>query len=304
MQLVSPDMVMPSFLIVGFQKAGTTSVYRYLEQHPEVFVSPIKELNFFSSIVEHPVIDPQLTGGMTDPDAYRAVFTPGAGHKAIGEASPIYATDPAVPAEIARLAPEARLIALVRDPAERAYSQYWMRVRDGREKRPFAAAIDAELRAVGDAPWQPNVDHYLASGFYARHLTPYWDRFAPDRLACYLFEDLEADPAGVMRDIFRFLGVDEHFAADTSVRHNVAGAPRSALLQPLMRKTRLSQSVRRMLPKPVGDYAMAKLEAWRSRNVSRPALAPQARRRLVSIFRPDVELLQDRLGRDLSHWLA
>ena len=297
-------MVMPNFLIVGFQKAGTTSVYRYLEQHPEVFVSPIKELNFFSSIVEHPVIDPQLTGGMTDPDTYRAAFAPGAGHKAIGEASTLYATDPAVPAEIVRLAPETRVIALVRDPAERAYSQYWMRVRDGREKRPFEVAIDDELRAVGDCPWLPRIGHYLASGFYAHHLTPYWDHFAPDRLACYLFEDLEADPAAVMHDIFRFLGVDEHFVADTSVRHNAAGAPKSALMQPLMRKTKLSQTVRRMLPKPVGDLALAKVEAWRSRNVSKPALAPTVRRRLVNIFRSDVELLQGRLGRDLPHWLA
>lgn len=297
-------MVMPNFLIVGFQKAGTTSVYRYLDQHPEVFVSPVKELNFFSSIVEHPVLDPQITGGITDPDAYRAVFAPAAGHKAIGEASPIYATDPAVPAAIVRLAPETRVIALLRDPAERAYSEYWMRVRDGREKRPFQTAIDDELEAVGDAPWQPNVRHYLASGFYARHLTPYWDHIAPERLACYLFEDLATDPATVMREIFRFLGVDETFKADTSVRHNVSGAPKSALLQPLMRKTKLSRSVRRMLPKAVGDMALTKLEAWRSRNVSKPGLAPTDRRRLVDVFRPDVELLQGRLGRDLSHWLA
>ncbi len=196
------------------------------------------------------------------------------------------------------------MIALVRDLAERAYSQYWMRVRDGRDNRPFEVAIDDELRAVGDRPCRPTINHYLASGFYAHHLTPYWDHFAPDRLACYLFEDLEADPAAVMHDIFRFLGVDEHFVADTSVRHNAAGAPKSALMQPLMRKTKLSRSVRRMLPKPVGDLALAKLEAWRSRNVSKPALAPTVRRRLVNIFRPDVELLQERLGRDLSHWLA
>lgn len=297
-------MVMPNFLIAGFQKAGTTSVYRYLEQHPEVFVSPTKELNFFSSIVERPVIDPRLTGGMTDLETYRAVFAPGAGHKAIGEASPIYATDPAVPAEIRRLAPDARVIILVRDPVERAYSEYWMRVRDGREKRSFDAAINDELQAAGDHPWQPDVYRYLASGFYARHLTPYWDCFRPDRLACHLFDDLEANPAAVMHDIFRFLGVDEQFEADTSVRHNASGSPKSALMQPFMRKTKLSQAVRRALPKPAGDFALAKLEAWRSRNVSKPTLAPKDRRRLVNVFRSDVEQLQARLGRDLSSWLV
>jgi hypothetical protein len=172
-----------------------------------VFVRPIKVLDFFSSSVEHLVINPRLTGGMTDPDSCRAVFAPGAGHKAIGEASPIYATNPPMPAE-------------------------------------------------------------------------------------------------VMHDIFRLLGVDEHFVADTSDRHNVAGAPRSALMRALMRKTKLLRAVRRMLPKPVGDQAMARLEAWRSRIVATPALAPEARRRLVDVCHPGVELLQDRLGRDLSCWLA
>lgn len=300
-------MVMPNFLIVGFQKAGTTSVYRYLGQHPDVFVSPQKELNFFSSIVEHPVIEPRMTGGMTDLDAYSAVFEPGAGRRAIGEASPIYATDPAVPAAIDRLAPQARLIALFRDPVERAYSEYWMRVRDGREKRSFEDAVNDELRSAGNRPWQAakrDPLHYLSSGFYAHHMAPYWDRFAADRLACHLFEDLEADPGSVMRAIFRFLDVDEDFVADTSVRYNASGATKSALMRPFLRKTKLTQSVRRMLPQSVGDYAMAKLEAWRGQNVSKPSLAPGLRRQLVDIFRPDVEQLQARLGRDLSRWLA
>lgn len=299
-------MVMPNFLIVGFQKAGTTSVYHYLGQHPEVFVSPRKELNFFSSIVERPVIDAHLSGGMTDPKAYSAVFEPGADRKAIGEASPIYATDPAVPAAILRLAPEARLIVLVRDPVQRAYSEYWMRVRDGREKRSFDVAVDEELRATENRPWQAvafNRFTYLKTGFYAHHLAPYWDCFPPDRLACYFFEDLESDSGAVMRDLFRFLGLDEHFATNTSVRYNASGAPKSSLMQSLLRKTKLTQSVRRMLPKPVGDFAMAKLEALRGQNLAKPSLARSFRRQLGDIYRPDVERLQARLGRDLSHWL-
>ena len=168
-----------------------------------MFVSPIMALDFFSSIVEHPELDPRLTRGMTDPDTYRAVFAPGAGHKTIGEASPRYASDPAVPAATVRLAPDNRVIALLRDLAKRAYSQYGMRVRDGREKRPFEAAIDDELEAVGDYPWQATVDHYLASGFYARHLTPSYDHVAPDRLN----SAPPAEPAaGLLRQHWRTAG--------------------------------------------------------------------------------------------------
>ncbi len=297
-------MVLPNFLVVGFQKAGTTSVYHYLAQHPDVFVSPRKELNFFSSIVEQPQIDPRLTSGFTDPEAYGAVFAPGAGRKAIGEASPLYATDPAVPAEIDRLIPDARLIALVRNPVERAYSEYWMRVRDKRERRSFETAIQEEREAAGDRSWRQGTDTYLATGFYARHLEPYWDRFGPDRLACHLFEDLEADPAGVMRDIFRFLDIDPDFVPDTSVRHNASGMAKSRLLRPFMRKTRLSRSVRRMLPRSVGQRALVRVEAWRSRNLTKPPLAPLLRRQLVDLYRPDIEALQQLLGRDLSAWLA
>lgn len=297
-------MVLPNFLIIGFQKAGTTSVYNYLAQHPDVFVSPRKELNFFSSIVAQPLIDPKLTGGFTDPKAYAEVFAPGAGRKAIGEASPIYATDPAVPAEIARLIPDVRLIALVRDPVERAYSEYWMRVRDKRESRPFETAIREEREAAGDRPWRQGTGTYLAAGFYAHHLQPYWDRFGPDRLACHLFEDLEAEPAAVMRDLFRFLDIDSDFVPDTSVRHNASGMAKSRLLQPFMRKTKLSRGVRRMLPRAVGERALARVEAWRSRNLTKPAIAPHVRRQLVDLYRADIEALQHRLDRDLSAWLA
>lgn len=297
-------MVLPNFLIVGFQKAGTTSVYHYLAQHPDVFVSPTKELNFFSSIVERPLIDPKRTGGITSLETYSAVFASGAGRKAIGEASPLYATDPAVPAEIVRLIPAARLIALVRNPVERAYSEYWMRVRDKRERRPFETAIQEEREAAGDRPWRQGTSTYLATGFYARHLQPYWDRFGTDRLACHLFEDLEADPASVMHDIFRFLDIDPDFVPDTSVRHNASGVAKSRLLQPFMRKTKLSRSVRRMLPRSVGQRALARVEAWRSRNLTKPLIAPGVRRQLVDLYRADIEILQQRLGRDLSGWLA
>lgn len=297
-------MVMPNFLIIGFQKAGTTSVYRYLGQHPEVFVSPTKELNYFSSIVEQPLIDLKLTGGLTDRDAYEAVFAPGAEKRAIGEASPLYATDPAVPAAIVRQIPEARIIALVRNPVERAWSEYWMRVRDRRERRPFELAIGEEVKAAGGRPWLQGTATYLASGFYAHHLTAYWDRFRPDRLACHFFEDLEADPKAVMRDLFRFLEVDAGFVPNTSVRHNVSGVARSRLLAPLMRKTRLSRTVRRALPKPLADLALARLEAWRGRNLTKPTLPPHVRTQLQDIYRADIERLQTRLNRDLSHWLA
>jgi hypothetical protein len=122
-------MVMPNFLLIGSQSAGTTSVYNYLKQHPEVYVSPIKETNFFVHDGQNPDCVPHLSPGVTSLAAYRALFQGAFDRKAVGEASPLYLVDPRAAERIRHHIPKAKLIAILRDPAERAHTAYWMRVR-------------------------------------------------------------------------------------------------------------------------------------------------------------------------------
>jgi hypothetical protein len=299
-------MAMPNFLIIGFEKAGTTSVYHYLKQHPQVFVSPTKETNFFVHEGQNPEILPYLrkelpvVRSLAD---YRALFDEVSEHKAVGEASPLYLADPHAAEQIRHYLPGAKLIALLRDPAERAYSSYWMRVRDGRETRSFEQAVEEELAGRLDDSLELESRHYVDWGLYARHLKVYLSSFDRSQLAIYLFDDLQADPSGLMRELFGFLEVDDGFIPDTSVRYNASGPPRSRLLRPFLWKSAVTRTVRRALPGPLSRRAASIQEAWRSRALAKPPMAPKLRRRLVANYRRDILELQGMLQRDLSRWL-
>jgi hypothetical protein len=299
-------MTMPNFLIIGFEKAGTTSVYHYLKQHPEVFVSPTKETNFFIHEGQNPEVLPYLAEDLPVVRSladYRALFEDGPEHKAIGEASPLYLTDARAARSIRRHVPEAKLIALLRDPVERAYSAYWMRVRDGRETRSFEQAVEEELGGQLDDSLEIERRHYVRWGRYARYLEVYLGSFDRSQLAIHLFDDLKTDPEGLMRDLFRFLDVDDRFRPDTSIRYNASGVPDRSFLQPLFGKSRVTTTLKRALPGPLRRRAVSIQEAWRSRALAKPPMPQRLRRKLVAGYRSDILELQGMIGRDLSRWL-
>lgn len=148
-------MTLPTFLIIGSGRSGTTSLHAYLRQHPEVFMSEVKEPSFFSFMdggipSRGPGSEWLRRTAVTTREAYEALFAASAGARAIGEASPAYLIDPAVPARIHALIPHVRLVAILRHPAERAHAAYLGRRRDGLDPAPtFEAALRDEDRRLG-----------------------------------------------------------------------------------------------------------------------------------------------------------
>ena len=302
-------MTLPNFLVIGAGKAGTTSLYHYLDQHPDIFMSPIKEPKFFA--LEGGVPDYRGPGdrevwssgtsrAIPDPKEYEALFDGVSGEKAIGEASPVYLCNAGAPGRIKRHVPEARLVAVLRDPAERAYSAYLHMLRDGRERLGFAEALAEEERRTR-AGWAPGWQ-YTREGFYHRNLQRYFELFNRGQIRTYLYEELRADPLGLMRDAFRFLGVDEAFAPDISTRHNVSGIPKSTLLISLIkRRNPLKTVLKPLLPKGLRTRLSVGIQ---NRNLNpAPPLPPEVREGLIELYREDVSKLQDLIGRDLSKWL-
>lgn len=283
----------PTFLILGAQKAGTTSVYHYLRQHPQVFMCPRKEPHFFA--YEGESVD-DAAGIVTDWQAYRGLFRDAGDASAIGEASPSYLYVPRAAQRIAHRLPEARLIAIVRNPIERAFSNYQHCVRTGHEPLGFGAALDAEngrMAAGWGARW-----HYVHKGLYRQQLDRFLERFDRQQLHVALYDDLVADPAGFMREIFGFLGIDAGLEVEVGKRYNVSGVPRNRLLARLWARTvRVRPVVVRALPAPVVDIGRRMLQA-------KPRLEPELRQRLAERFRDDVARLSELLDHDLSHWLS
>ncbi|MDT7688952.1 MAG: hypothetical protein QOE46_1711 [Acidobacteriota bacterium] len=297
-------MTMPNFIVIGAAKGGTTALHRYLKQHPQIFMSTPKELRFFPFEHQRPNFcgpgDAEDAATMImDIEDYRAHFAAGADYPARGESSPLYLYYPHTAARIRHHIPEAKLIAILRQPADRAYSQYLMKKRDGIERLSFAEAFAAEGQRIADG-WSHHW-HYRQRGFYAAQLKPYFDLFTREQLRVYLYEDYVADPVGLMQDIFRFLNVDDGFVPDMSVRHNESKIPRSHALQVFLTEPRLTKNVfKPLLParlsRRVGDR-------FRRLNLTKPPLPKELRRRLTEVYREDINELQEMLGRDLSHWL-
>jgi hypothetical protein len=298
-------MTLPNFLVIGAAKSGTTSLYRYLKQHPQVYMSPVKEPHFFTHEGERPNFRGPGDEWMNTTFVYRLgdyrkLFAGVSDEKAIGEASTWYLGNPKAPDRIRHYIPEAKLIAILRNPVDRAYSAYLHLVRIGQEWLDFARALreeEARIKANWNGIW-----HYKRGGFYYLRLKRYYDTFGREQIRVYLYEDLKEDPVGTTQSIFRFLEVDDAFVPDTSHKLNVSSIPRSRVLQAFVRKPNpLKGALKPFVPKGLRRRVMTNLH---DRNLTKPPPMPEdIRGELTEAYREDVLRLQELTGRDLSKWL-
>lgn len=294
-------MTMPNFLIIGAMKSGTTALYYYLEQHPQIYMSPVKEPNFFSSQEQENAVDT-----VTHLGTYQNLFRGASGKRAIGEASHSYLYEPRAAAEIRRYLPEARLIAILRNPIDRAYSHFLHMVRSGTERiDDFARALQEDGRVVGLHEGRIFQD-YIGRGLYYDQLERYFGTFPREQVRVYLYEDLSGAPISTVQDAFRFLKVDASFVPDVSLRRNVSGNPKYKTLDRLLRRqSRIKHAAKIYLPARMRWRLSKSFDDLKTRNlVQPPPLKPEVRRQLISIYREDILRVQELIHRDLSGWLA
>jgi len=289
----------PTFLILGAPKAGTTALYHWLGQHPEVYVSPVKQPHFFAGL------EPRFRGPgdealnrelVTSEAAYLRLFQGSEGARARGEASPFYLfyAERAVP-RIRRQLPECRLVVLLRDPVERAWSGYLHLVRDGRETLAFGEALarEAERRALG---WEP-LWYHRALGQYAEQLEVVLGAFPQGQVGVWLYDEMRDRPLGFFQEVCRFLGVRDDFRPQFT-RHNQSGVPRSPLLHALLVRLRAPHLAKALLPEPVAQWVV------RHYLVRRPPPEAEARE-LAASFQDGLRRLQALLpDKDLRPWAA
>lgn len=224
--------MLPNFLIIGAAKSGTTTLYDWLTQHPQVYMSPVKETNFFA--LENAQLDfPQgtihqgyLKNFKTTITDYKDQFTAVSNEVAIGEASPSYLYYPEASAKIKSYIPDAKLIAILRNPYERAYSNFVHHLRDKLETTTdFAQALEMEKERIENNWWWGF--HYLNAGFYTVQLKRYLEKFDAEQIKIYLFEDLKNNPDKTLKDVFQFLEIDNSFAAQKLNQYNATGVPKN-----------------------------------------------------------------------------
>jgi len=263
-------VTLPNFIVIGAAKAGTTALYWYLAEHPGVFMSPVKETNFFAYGLDDRgnllFGDPDLHRfPIKTMDEYAALFANPGDATAIGEASPLYLECPQAASRIRAAVPAARILCSLRQPVDRAYSDYLMYLR--RRGRSLDPARDL----TASAAWARPDSHWMRIGRYHEQLARYFEAFPRAQIHVSLFDDLKRDAPALMQDVYRFVEVDPEFVPDFATPHAQGGMPASRLLEGLFLNTTIRSALEPFMPKQAANW----VRRLRGRNMRKaPPLPP------------------------------
>ncbi|ADP81038.1 sulfotransferase family protein [Pseudofrankia inefficax] len=302
-------MALPDFLVIGVPKAGTTALHAALSRHPGLFLPAVKEPKFFLS--EGP---PPARGGPGDAQTYQehvwrradyeALFDPAAEDALLGEATPFYLYDLDAQNRIRRLLPKARLVVLLRNPVDRAHSNWTHLWAAGLEaERDFvrACALEEQRRAAGWAHFW----HYVSQGRYGAQLAHLFSLFSRDQVLLLRYRELREEPVATLDKVCDFLGVATGqlgVVPSENVTPFVADTPVNAVLRALLRT---GGQIGHHFPVPVRQVARGPLlTALQRQKGGRPALTPRQRAAVLPYFVEDIALLEEVTGLSYADWLT
>jgi len=293
-------LTLPSLLVIGAARAATTSLHYYLDQHPQIAMSSVKEPNFFAFDHDQrppaPLFEAEAiaTKSVVDRRAYEALFAHARPGQVAGEASPLYLYVREAPAQIAALVPDPRLVAVLRNPIDRAYS-HWLhinRVPAEDAAEGFRAACEAEMAAGPAYTPYASGTHVLRMGRYDDQLARYADRFGRDAVLVLDYDEVVDRPQQALDRVCDHVDVGRH-QFDTSVQYNrsgVAGSSARAGLAAVVRS--LQPRVKAALPATV-VRRLGRLRATYDRPSAPPPVPAELRRELAGWFAPSVRALVD-----------
>jgi hypothetical protein len=312
---VQAPSALPNFFLAGVAKSGTTALHAYLSQHPQVFMSPIKEPWFFGSTdllappygpevreaLEHDRVWLQdYLDGPQERDVWKYVkewedyvrlFRDVRDESVIGDASTGYFWLPSAARAIREKLPDSRFAFMLRDPADRLFTLYLLNL-----WREPGISFRAWFNTVVATPHLfPSI---VGAGCYATHLERWRTIWPAERMRVYLYDDYRADPRAVVQDLFGFLEVRRDYPVNLNRRHNETLVPRFRLLHAL--RQRVAGPV---LPRWVPEAARRALLRVYRRPRATFTMDPADRRLAIDYYRDDIVRLADLLERDISGWL-
>lgn len=292
---------LPNFLVIGAFKSGTNSLYHYLEAHPQVFMCPANEPSFFAFEGRKMSGGRWAEGVVTNFEDYKKLFASAGDKLAIGEVSPTYLVSLEAPGRIKHYVPDAKLVAILRHPVERAYSQWQMEYRQGNEKMTdFSEAIKV-TKVVADGTIRRR---FVGGSMYYQLLKKYYDLFDPSQICVLLFDQLSTDRNGLVKKLYGFLNIDSSFVPkNINARFNEGGGvPRTRASGFLLQKLfPVLSNLKSLAPQGLRERFVT--QARRQLLVKPPELAPELRAELSTFFKDDILRLQELIKEDLSMWL-
>ncbi len=293
---------LPTFFVAGAGKAGTTSLHSYLAQHPEIYMSPVKEPCYFADEIRCGIRSESFEKHArrrlpNDLDTYLLLFENARDEKAVGESSAAYLWSETAAANIHASIPNAKIILILRDPAERAFSQYLHQLSVGLTKSTFREHLDRCLQP--DRSQLSIYYPFLEAGLYSAQVKRFLDRFPLEQIRIYCYEEAWRDTAALFRDLFEFLEVDPTFQPDTSQRILERRSPRAVGAHYWLKKINLWYPLRSLVPASLRK----RLSTAFFRKGKSLQMDAQDRQFLIDYYREDILELRAMLHRDLSPWL-
>ncbi|MBJ7900106.1 MAG: sulfotransferase [Cyanobacteria bacterium RI_101] len=300
--------MLPNFLVIGAAKSGTTSLYYYLKEHPEIYMSPLLEPKFFSFWNQRDLVfngkgDQEANSHViTNLEAYKNLFSECANEKAIGEISPCYLYYENSAKNIYKLLPNVKIIVILRNPSERAHSNFCHLLSARRENLyNFSEALKIEQKRIINN-WE-YFWRYKSQGFYYQKLKNYFKLFNSEQIKVILYEDYKSDCQSVLSDIFKFLEVNPDFESNVEKRYNITESPTGPFLNSLIKlKEKNREAVQQLIPPSLRTRIFKSIK-----KLDKPAkstlLGQDVKAQLINDYKEDILKLQQLLNRDLSHWL-
>ncbi|MFN0188184.1 MAG: sulfotransferase domain-containing protein [Bacteroidia bacterium] len=309
----------PNFFIVGAAKSGTTSLYDYLNQHPEVYMSPIKEPNYFASDIDLDAIreevksrikllnvDEYIKSDMkksmhrafiTSFDQYLALYRFAKNEKAIGEASASYLFSKTAARNIFEYNSNAKIIMVLRQPAQRAYSHYLMDQRMALTNLSFEDALAEEAKHP-IRNWGAT-SLYLELGLFSEQVKRYLDVFPRDQVLILLNEELRHSTKATMKKVYSFLNVNPNFNVSLEKDFNTAAVPRNPIVRKLITVNTFRVKIRRALKNSFLKEIIKKLLFTKP---EKGEMQPETKVQLEKYYKNDIKSLEKLIDIELSTW--
>jgi len=280
----------PNLFIVGAPKSSTTSLHGYLNNIPDIFMSTIKEPNYFSAAtvsIKHPVKP------IRDKKKYLDLFNQSIHQKYLGEASTSYLADPDAPKLIHQVSPEAKIIISLRDPIERLFSHYLMYIRDGWWNNSFKEQISNELNHQID-PSKRTME--LSTSFYYENIKRYFDIFGEKQVKIIIFEEFVKNPQKTLEEILEFLDITHTFTNFKPIKYNPYVEVSGQFKKLIRRNETIRRIVNFCLPKDLRLYIRYNVFI---KDATKPKMNEADKEFLIELYRSDFEKTQSLLGRIL-----
>ncbi|MFI5171741.1 MAG: sulfotransferase domain-containing protein [Chitinophagales bacterium] len=312
--------VLPTFIVVGANKGGTTSIYHYLKQHPEVFVSPVKEPHYFSGDIDVNLFKREFAQNklqdvekfvqsdmkqeyhaafIRDFELYKKLFQNVTDQKAIGELSTSYLFSTVAAEAIKKAIPDCKIIICLRNPVERAYSHYRMNLWTGNSNE-----FDFYKALLDDFNHNPkvwgNAHLYTEIGLYYEQVKRYIDIFGREQVKIIFTEDMKKNGQQVIKELYDFIGVDSSFVPDISKKYNEVFTPRYKNVTWFLNKTGIRPLMKKLSPRFIKNLFV---KLFYKQKGEKNEIPQQAKEFLIGQFKEDVKKLSQLLNKDLSYWL-